>query len=232
MNWDINCDAAGDFGDALLILQKEVGLRVCTDAVFCVNVCNPVCEQPSAPESFFLQRMAAGDASVRAEAALVPLLPGRLFTLPVYVDPAGQALGGYVMELVFDPAIFRVEDITGGGSPEFSEKPVSDEAAYGTGGIRFAGINLRSLHARGESLHVADVTFRILTSPGREGTAITLRPLSLKDTEGLPMGSKGSHAIKLAGEGDVLLRDRSSGGRERGNKRNTRSEGSGARDRR
>jgi fibronectin type 3 domain-containing protein len=215
--WDVNCDGFGDIGDALLILQKEVGLRNC-DAVapLCVNVCNPVCTIPQGGQRFLYERAAArgGIVSVRAGEVPKSLVPGRAYSFPIVLDAAGRPLGGYVLEAAYDPGIVRIESISGGLSPEFSEPPLSDEATYASGRTRFAAVNLRSLDAAEEAFQVAVLAFRLLEMPQGGEPLIVLTPLSVKDTSGLEIDSAGSFEVKQGGATGGVLRNRNGDDRE------------------
>jgi hypothetical protein len=200
IDWDVNCDGSGDIGDALVILQKEAGLRDCTWDGFCVDVCSPVCSLPSGDMARLPPRPAReGAAAALAVDNIRRSASGRQYTFSVFVNPSGSALGGYVMELVYDPAAVAIAAIEGGSAPEFAEPPLSDETSFGAGRTRFAALNLHGLEAAEGRIHVATVTVRVLkpTAGGNDG--LRLRPLSFKDTSGLPVTFEKDLFIGLSG---------------------------------
>jgi hypothetical protein len=193
LSMDINCDSFGDHGDALLILQKIVGLRDCTHPVYCADVCDPVCSLPASGSPDFAGPLPTGGrGSLSTGAVRGPFLPDGCLELPVYVNTGGNFLGGYVFELLYDPGILRIEKIAGGGTVEFSEDPLTDPYTFGTGRTLFSGVNLRSLRTRGDSIHVATVSFRVLEAPAKGVPEISVRPVSLKDARGLPLPAAGA----------------------------------------
>jgi hypothetical protein len=133
--------------------------------------------------------------------------PGRIFELPIYLDARGRSLGGYVLELAFDPEALEVQEIFGGSAPEFSEPPLSDEALYDSGTVRFAAVNLQSLHTGAGRLHVATVTFKVLEPLDMAHAPVTVSPISLKDTDGQALQPEGIFQ-PIPGGGFNVIRSR------------------------
>ena len=111
-----------------------------------------------------------------------------LSKLPIMIQ-SSHPLGGYLVEILYDPESIVVEEVAGGAAPGFSACPVSDEAAFSSGRTRIAGVNAGGLNPAGDPVHVADVTFKLLQPLRGRNPGIVLRALSLKNTQGEALGA-------------------------------------------
>ncbi len=143
-------------------------------------------------------------------AILAPLLAagcgGQPAVEPPAVDPAWTAapyeilltveagvdtLGGYRVELRFDPALLRVSQVGGGADAGFTDAPASNRSAYGTGRVRLAAVRTEAGGTAG-TVRVARVQFSPVPGVTGEGT-VQASMLECVDERG--------HAIAGAGVG-------------------------------
>ena len=120
-----------------------------------------------------------GDLTLPSAAAgawlpLGPRYAGTSFQVPVRIHSAGQSIGSYDIELVFDPAVLQVTSVVKGTALPLGV-PVHNAGAGAntTGVLQFNAINESpgSPGASGDAVHVATVTFQVKASAAAGATS-------------------------------------------------------------
>ena len=111
--------------------------------------------------------------TVRLVAPAGPVSPGTTFPATVQVNTGTTNVVSYFFDLIFDPSVVTVTNITQ-GSPLF-EVPITNlgTSAVGSGTVKFAANNPTFAPANGV-LTLATITFQVVGSPGLS-SSLTLR---------------------------------------------------------
>jgi len=108
---------------------------------------------------------------------------GARFVAEVTVDIGQRPLGAYNFALTYNPAVVRVESITGGTTAEFSTDPITNPTNFPSGRTRFAAFNTASLTSPTGAVSVARVTFESGGLVG-DSSPIGVEIITLADTDG------------------------------------------------
>ncbi|MBI4231112.1 MAG: hypothetical protein HY608_09790 [Planctomycetes bacterium] len=123
-----------------------------------------------------------GGAPVAEPPAFDPAWTASPYELLLTVEGGADPVGGYLIEIRFDPARIRVTQVGGGADAGFGDAPASDRSAYDTGRVRLAAVRSEESVQAG-TVRVARVQFSPVPGAAGEG-AVEASLLDCADAEG------------------------------------------------
>lgn len=148
--------------------------------------------------------------SLRLGAPSVTPAPGVTFTVPVYIDTDGEALGGYTLSVYYETAILQILSIENGTATQFDCAPqgccISNSKGYTSGYCLLTSHQGESmLNPTGES-HICTITFKVADILD-ENVVIgyTVSPLLICNTGGTTFDVEPAYYDYFYGDKDGLM---------------------------